>query len=506
MQRSVLDDLERSAERYPDKIAFADSREGISYQQLVQTAKRMASGIGKRTAGQLRKPVMVLIDREIKSVITFLGIVYSGNFYVPIDRGLPIERIESMVRSIQPIGLIYPKEYEDVAAAVTEPVEKMRYEELLSGKIEEDTLVRIRRQMLDTDPLYAIFTSGSTGIPKGVLVGNHSVIDLVDNFREVFGFDETCIFGNQAPFDFDVSVKDIYSTIKNGATMYIIPPKLFVMPAKLVSFLNENRINTIIWAVSALTIVANVKAFRQEKPMHLRNVMFSGEVMPNRVLNYWRGALPDVQYVNLYGPTEITCNCTYFKVERTYEDQEVLPIGKSFLNTGILLLDSERERQVAEGEAGEICVTGSSLALGYYNEIEKTNEAFIQNPLNPHYPERIYCTGDMGKYDEEGNLLFLSRRDAQIKHMGHRIELGEIEIAVNAMAFIEGAVCLYDAERQKIVLFYQADGDYKKQIVEELGRTLPKYMWPNQFFRYEKLPLNKHAKIDRMRLKETLRG
>lgn len=505
MQRSVLDDLERAAGKYPQKTAFADSREEISYQQLVQTAKRMASGLGKRTKGQLRRPVMVLIDREIKSVISFMAVVYSGNFYVPIDRGLPRERIESMVRSMQPIGLIYQREHEAVAAAIAEPVEKIRYEELLSEETEEETLAKIRSQMLDTDPLYAIFTSGSTGIPKGVLVGNHSVIDLVDNFREVFGFDESCVFGNQAPFDFDVSVKDIYSTIKNGATMYIIPPKLFVMPAKLAAFLNEKKINTIIWAVSALTIAANVKAFRQEKPLYLRNVMFSGEVMPNKVLNYWRGVLPKVQYVNLYGPTEITCNCTYFKVDRPYEDQEVLPIGKSFLNTGILLLDSKREREVAEGEAGEICVTGSSLALGYYNETEKTNAAFIQNPLNPHYPERIYCTGDMGKYDAEGNLLFLSRRDAQIKHMGHRIELGEIEIAVNAMAFIEAAVCLYDEERQKIVLFYQADGDYKKQIVEELGKTLPKYMWPNQFFQYEKLPLSKHGKIDRMQLKETLR-
>ena len=505
MQRSVLDDLERSAGKYPKKTAFADVGEEISYQELVQAAKRIASGICRRTGGQLRKPIMVLIDRDIKSVISFFGIVYSGNFYVPIDRELPRERIESMIRSIQPAGLIYRKEHEGTAAALVAPVEKMVCEELLLEEAKEEALAEVRGQMLDTDPLYAIFTSGSTGVPKGVLVGNHSVIDLVDNFREVFGFDENCVFGNQASFDFDVSVKDIYSTIKNGATMYIIPPTLFVMPAKLVSFLNEKRINTIIWAVSALTVVANVKGFAREVPMHLRNVMFSGEVMPNKVLNYWRNALPKCNYVNLYGPTEITCNCTYYKVERTFEDWEALPIGKSFLNTGILLLDSERKKAVGEGETGEICVSGSSLALGYYNEIEKTNAAFIQNPLNWHYPERIYCTGDMGKYDSEGNLLFMSRRDAQIKHMGHRIELGEIEIAVNAMPCIESAVCLYDEEKQKIVLFYQAGGDCKKQIVTELGKKLPKYMWPNLYRQYEKLPLNKHAKIDRMKLKEELR-
>ncbi len=505
MQRSVLDDLERSAGKYPRKTAFADSREEISYQELVQAAKRMASGIRKCIDGAFRRPVMVLIDRGIKSVVSFFGIVYSGNFYVPIDRELPKERIESMIRSMQPAGLIYRKEDEEKAAALETPVKKMSCEELLAAEAREEALAEARRQMLDTDPLYAIFTSGSTGTPKGVLVGNHSVIDLADNFQEVFGFNDTCVFGNQAPFDFDVSVKDIYSTIKNGATMQIIPPELFVMPAKLVSFLNEKRINTIIWAVSALTIVANVKGFARETPLYLKNVMFSGEVMPNKVLNYWRNALPNCNYVNLYGPTEITCNCTYYKVGRAYEDQEALPIGKSFLNTGILLLDPKRKKAVGEGETGEICVCGSSLALGYYNELEKTNEVFIQNPLNPYYPERIYCTGDMGKYDPEGNLLFLSRRDAQIKHMGHRIELGEIEIAVNAMPFIEAAVCLYNEENQKIVLFYQAAEDCKKRIIAELGKTLPKYMWPNRYCRYERLPMNKHAKIDRMKLKEELR-
>lgn len=504
MQRSVLDYLECSACRYPEKTVFADSSEEISYQTLIRKAKGIASGIRRRIGSQARNPIMVLIDRDVKSVISFFGIVYSGNFYVPIDKELPLERIESMIKSMHPIGMIYQKSHEAIAVAIRESVKKMSYEELLREEIDEMALNEVRGQMLDTDPLYAIFTSGSTGVPKGVVVGNHSVIDLVDVFQETFGFDETCIFGNQAPFDFDVSVKDIYSTIKNGATMYIVPHKLFVMPAKLITFLNEKKINTIIWAVSALVIVANFKGFKSETPQYLRNIMFSGEVMPNKVLNYWRAALPNAQYVNLYGPTEITCNCTYYKVERHYEDEEPLPIGKSFLNTGILLLDSEHKQLVENGEIGEICVSGSSLALGYYNELEKTDGVFIQNPLNPHYPERIYCTGDMGKYDSEGNLLFMSRKDAQIKHMGHRIELGEIEIAVNALPFIEVAVCIYDEPAQKIVLFYQSEQDYKKEIIAELGKRLPKYMQPNQYYQYDKLPLNKHAKIDRLKLKEIL--
>ena len=196
--------------------------------------------------------------------------------------------------------------------------------------------------------------------------------------------------------------------------------------------------------------------------------------------------------------------CTDQQKLREFTNEESLPIGKKFNNTDIILLDSERKQEVPRGETGELCVRGSSLALGYYNNRKKTAEAFIQNPLNNDYPELIYCTGDLVKYNERGELLFLSRRDFQIKHMGHRIELGEIEVAVNAMDFIESAVCIYDEKNEKIVLFYQAKQVCRKEIVERLQTVLPKYMWPNKFVRYEKLPLNKNNKIDRTKLKETL--
>ena len=337
-----------------------------------------------------------------------------------------------------------------------------------------------------------------------MLVSHRSVIDLIDNFKEEFGFDETIVLGNQAPFDFDVSVKDIYSTLKNGGTMYVIPKMMFSMVARLIDYLNENQINTVIWATSALRIVENLNVFSQKMPEYLRTVMFSGEVMPNKVLNYWRKHLPDVMYVNLYGPTEITCNCTFYKVDRPYADEEALPIGVPFRNTDVFLLDDARKSEVARGEKGELCVRGSSLALGYYNNEEKTAEAFIQNPLNTTYPETIYCTGDLVRYAEDGNLMFISRKDYQIKHMGHRIELSEIEIAINALPFVEAACCIYDEKEEKIVCFYQAAEECDRELLKSLGKALPKYMFPNRLEYFEKLPLNKNAKIDRTWLKERL--
>lgn len=503
MQRSVLDYLEQSAERFPDKTVFADQENSVAYREFREQAKAVGTGLA---AGiQVRNcPVMVLIERKIESLVGFFGVVYSGNFYVPVDYQMPAKRIELMIETLSPRAVIVTERTKRIMEQVSYDGCIMDLQELMGTAADQETLDKIADLRIDTDPLYAIFTSGSTGVPKGVLVSHRSVIDLIDNFKEEFGFDETIVLGNQAPFDFDVSVKDIYSTLKNGGTMYVIPKMMFSMVAKLIDYLNENRINTVIWATSALRIVENLNVFSQKQPQYLRTVMFSGEVMPNKVLNYWRKHLPGVMYVNLYGPTEITCNCTFYKVDRPFADEEALPIGVAFRNSDVFLLDDARKAEVERGQKGELCVRGSSLALGYYNNEEKTREAFIQNPLNTMYPEMIYCTGDLVRYAEDGNLMFISRKDYQIKHMGHRIELSEIEIAINALPFVEAACCIYDEKEEKIVCFYQAPEKCDRELLKSLGKTLPKYMFPNRLEHFEKLPLNKNAKIDRTWLKERL--
>lgn len=502
MQRSVLEYLENSAERFPQKIVFADTEHEITYEELVRQAKVIGTTLAVRNKIEKGSPVVVFIDRNIESLIAFFGVAYGGCFYVPVDNQMPTKRIALIFDTLKPKAVVLKEKQQKILEELQYEGCVLKYEELSGFEIDESGIASIRKRMLDTDPLYAIFTSGSTGVPKGVLVGHQSVIDLIDNFKEEFGFDETMILGNQAPFDFDVSVKDIYSTIKNGGTMYVIPKVMFSFPGKLISYLNEKKINTVIWATSALRIIENLKALDKELPEYLRIVMFSGEVMPNRVLNYWRGYLPDVLYVNLYGPTEITCNCTFYKVDRPFQDDEPLPIGISFENTEVLLLD-ENNRLAKEGE---ICVRGTSLALGYYNNPSKTAEAFCQNPLNTAYPERIYRTGDLGRYDEDGNLMFISRKDYQIKHMGHRIELGEIEVVANALPMIDAAVCIYDDTNEKIVMFYQSQEKCDREVLQAMGKSLPKYMFPNKLCWFESLPMNKNGKFDRVALKKQYIG
>ncbi len=499
MFTNVLDYLDLSVAQYAEKTALSDSKNQATYKELDALSDSIGTAVIEKCKSK-NAPVVVFIDRNIESVISFMGIAKSGNFYVPVDRQLPVKRVELIVKTLSPVAAVMWERDKKILDEIGFEGERILYEEATAYPADREKLSGVREKAIDTDPLYAIFTSGSTGVPKGVLVCHRSVIDLIENFKVTFDFDETRVFGNQAPFDFDVSVKDIYSCIRNGATMHVIPKLFFSFPAKLIACINERKINTVIWATSALRIMENLNAFEKTLPETLRTVMFSGEVMPNKVLNYWRSKLPEVNYVNLYGPTEITCNCLYYKVDKPFKDEDALPIGIPFKNTDILLLDGDK--LITEpGVKGEICVRGTSLAHGYYNNPEKTAEAFCQNPLNKVYPELIYRTGDLAKYGEDGLIYFVSRKDYQIKHMGHRIELSEVEIAVNSLPYIEAGCCIYDKKNEQIVLFYQSEKECEREIMLDGCKLLPKYMMPNRMIHFTSLPMTKNAKIDRVKLK-----
>jgi amino acid adenylation domain-containing protein len=366
------------------------------------------------------------------------------------------------------------------------------------SEIDDEALDAIRDRQLDTDPIYIVFTSGSTGIPKGVVACHRSVIDYIENLSDVLGFNEDTRFANQTPLYFDACLKELYPTLKFGATTYIVPKSLFMFPIKLVEFLNEYKINTVCWVVSALTMISSLKTFDKVVPQYLHTIAFGSEVFPIKQFHLWKETLPDARFVNLYGPTECTGMCCYYNVNRDFALDEVMPVGRPFHNTEILLLNEKNER-AKTGEVGEICVRGTSLTLGYYHNFEKTNEAFVQNPLNDRYPELIYRTGDLGKYNEFGELVFVSRKDYQIKHMGHRIELGEIEVNVNMLDGISTSCCVYNKEKGKIVLFYVGELEVK-DLVTILKDKLPRYMIPNRVERLEVMPLTANGKLDRVAL------
>lgn len=497
--KNVLEYLERSAMAFPDKTAVADPEKSSTYKELLHHAKAIGSFLLKQEPPG--SPVAVFMDKSVEALTAFMGIVYAGCFYISINTELPSFRIHQILETSGAGCVILPGKDNSVLLEAGYKGACFNYQDLIKQEIAQDALMLIRKNALDVDPLYCNFTSGSTGIPKGVLVSHRSVMDFMEYFPGLFHITKEDVIGNQAPFDFDVSVKDIYSTLSTGATMVILPKKLFSMPAKLLDTLCDHQITTLIWAVSALCLVSQLKGFTYKVPSRINKVLFSGEAMPVKQLNIWRKYLPDTRYVNLYGPTEITCNCTYYEIGREFADDEKIPIGNPFPNEKVFLLDENGKLVNTTGITGEICVGGTALALGYYRNPEQTKRAFVQNPLNSNYPELIYRTGDLASYNENHELCFAGRKDFQIKHMGHRIELEEIEIALNGYSLIERACCVFDAQKSRITAFYVGNME-GKEISVKMRETLPVYMIPTVFHSLPELPITANGKVDRKKLLE----
>ncbi len=505
MQNSVVQWLEATAKRFPDRIAFVDEKKQYTWDELRRTGLSIAEEINAALQGH-KLPVAVYMEKSADMLAAYMGIAYSGNFYSPIATDMPYARVEKILQTLQPAAIITTKDLEgstaDLKALYPSQGKVLYFEEMTSQAVSDDKAKEYADRILDTDLLYVLFTSGSTGTPKGVAITHRSVIDYIDWVTSEFSITENDSFGNQAPFYFDNSILDIYSAVKTGAALYIIPASLFSQPVKLLQFLVDNRITTIFWVPSALIMVSGLKAFRNvDVSRYLKRVLFCGEVMPNKQLNIWRTWLPDAVYANLYGPTEITDACTFYKVDREFSDDEPLPIGRPMRNTEILVLD-ENNRLVTEPEQiGELCVRGTSLAAGYYNDPERTAAAFVQNPLQTAYQEKIYRTGDLVKYNERHEIIYLSRKDFQIKHLGHRIELGEIETAVSSLEEISMCCCLYDDKNSKIVLFLEQEFR-RSEINSKIRDLVPDYMLPGKVICVDKLPLNANGKIDRVRLRQ----
>lgn len=494
MQKSVIEYLERTAKTYPNKDAVQDSEMKITFSELWDAAKRISNAL---TALGVTKnsPIGVYIPKGCKMVESFAGINMCGCFYVPLDTKSPDSRVSSILTTLE------------ATCVITDKAHSTQLDVFYNGKVLviEDVIAKMKpdsgdqndKTQIDTDPVYSIFTSGSTGTPKGVVIAHRGVIDYIDWAVSTFNITSESVIGNQAPFYFDNSTLDIYLMYATGATLNVIPESCFAFPAKLVDYLNEYKISFVFWVPFVLVNMANMGILDNKKPEYLKDIFFAGEVMPNKHLNYWRKHLPNCRYANLYGPTEITVDCTYYEVKREFSDDEPLPIGFPCKNSDVLIL-VDRKRLAKQGEQGELCVRGSSLALGYYNNPEKTTSAFIQNPLQSHYPETIYCTGDIVYQNELGEIMYVGRVDAQIKHNGYRIELGEIETAILGTNMVDNCCVVYDYANKKIVLFYQSREELNMaEFRKALSGSIPRYMLPNEYHREELLKQNNSGKIDR---------
>ena len=475
----------------------------LTWHELAVMSRKIGSGISRLVPAG--RPVPILMEKSAITLAAMFGTVYAGCFYVPVNPDNPGDRLQKIFGTLESETVVVDENgknlLETTGLLADGKLKPVLAEDLLKSEMDAGKLAQLRSAGRRADPLYGLFTSGSTGNPKAVIVRHRSVLQFIGHFTECFHITEADVIGNQAPFDFDVSVKDIYSAVMTGAELALIPKEYFSTPPRLLDDLCDRKVTTLTWAVSALTLVSSLKGLAYRVPEYVNKVMFSGEAMPPKQLRIWQDALPDAEFVNLYGPTEITCNCTFYRVKRRYDDKEKIPAGRAFPGRVVFLLGEDGQQITAPGQQGEICVAGESLAEGYYRNPEQTAQRFVLYPVNGKEKTRIYKTGDMGCFDETGELVFAGRKDFQIKHMGHRIELGEVEIHAGLVEGVRMAACIYDSENSKIVLFYVGEAD-PSAVMASLKQKLPRYMLPNRIQQIRQMPFTANGKINRMALKE----
>ena len=501
MKVSLIELFEETVKKYPQKVAVIDKDREIVFSDLHRKSLQLASALMALGIGQNR-PVGVFLDKSIESVYADLGILYAGDFYMNLDIKTPAERIRNILQLVEPAAIISTtRQIKSIEGIIPSTMKVILLDEA-GGTADVDSADIIRRlsTIIDTDPSCIINTSGSTGTPKGVVLNHKSFFDFIDWAIDTFHFGDDLVMGSLSPIVFDIYSFELCMLMAKASTLVVLPAHLAAFPAKILEVLEQHKVNFLFWVPTIMVNIANMDLLSAFKLKSLRTVWFAGEVFPTKQFNYWHHHLSEVTFANLYGPIEITLDCTYYIINKEIPDEEPLPIGYPCRNTDILILDDEDRAVTEPGVEGELCVRGTSLAMGYYNNPEKTAAAFVQNPLNKAYPELIYRTGDIVCLNDEGLIVFKGRKDNIVKHMGYRTDLGEIEhVIINTLKLVKNGCIVYNQSDKQITLFYEAAEEIPvSEFRLQIGKVLPKYMIPTAFHHLEQLQRNANGKIDRL--------
>lgn len=495
-----------AAQRHPDKPAVCCEDDVMTFREVDERTNALARSL--REAGASRGSLVpFFMKKSVRSIESILGILKADCAYVPVDVDSPGQRLQAILKATGARVVLVDRESDELIRSLL-PSDALPTLLRVGEPVVGDTSP-VECRNLSIDLAYVLFTSGSTGTPKGVMIPHKAIIDYIDWCVETYGLNGDDVISNHAPLYFDNSTFDLYTAFKTGATLHLVHKELNAVIPRLAKWLDEREITTFFCVPSVLRMLLRSRRVKPGSLPKLRHVIAAGEVLPPDVVDAWMELVPHAQYTNMYGPTEITVDCTYHVIHERPGADLPIPIGKARNNMELFVRTEDGVFPTEPGAEGELLVRGTSVAYGYLGDEERTAKAFIQNPLHDVFHDPLYCTGDLVRVAENGDILFLGRADHQVKLLGYRIELGEVEAVLSGLDEVEEVVVVFKSTEPEEIgaLMVLADGVDRPRLNEAMGAALPAYMVPTTVVEADgPYPMTPNGKYDRRAITEQVFG
>ncbi|MEB3282827.1 MAG: amino acid adenylation domain-containing protein [Lyngbya sp.] len=491
--------FEQQVEQYPDAIALTYAEQQLTYRELNIKANQIAHYL-RKIGTKTDTLIGICMERSLETFVSILGILKAGSAYVFLEKNYPQERLEFILEDTQVSAIITDlnsKNFEALNIPILN-LEKNDWQ-ILSQESSSNPIHQVTAENL----AYVMYTSGSTGKPKGVCIPHRGVVRLVKENNYV-NFNTEEIFLQAAPLPFDASTFEIWGALLNGGRIVILPNHQPYLN-ELGEIIKQYNITTL-WLTAGLfhlMVDEQLESFK-----NVRKLLAGGDILSVIHVNKLLTGFPDCKLVNGYGPTESTTFACCYSMTNVAQISQFLPIGYPISNTQIYVLDRYLH-PVPTGVPGELYIGGDGLARGYLNRPDLTAEKFIPNPFNPQSTShRLYKTGDLVRYKQDGTLEYLGRLDNQVKVRGFRIELGEIEAVFNQHSAVKDVAVITDNQRvnKRLIAYVVLDENSEaiqnqslnilSQLRAFITEKLPDYMIPALFVPIESLPLTSNGKVD----------
>ncbi|QHE89012.1 amino acid adenylation domain-containing protein [Hydrogenophaga sp. BPS33] len=480
--------IEARMAQTPEAIALEYEGETLSYGELDARTRSLASALQARGAWHHRL-VAVALPRSLELLVGLVAVLRAGAAYLPLDLSHPPERLARILALAQPVCVLVRDE--DAAAL---PADTARFDPRAWPTPSKDALLGIG--LRPHDAAYVIYTSGSTGEPKGVVVEHRAIVNRLEWMRQHYGFDASDRILQKTPATFDVSVWEFFLPLITGCTLVIAPPEAHRDPVWLARLIRQRAVGTCHFVPSMLAAFLGASGARG---LRMRRIFCSGEELSAPLRDQLHATLQSELH-NLYGPTEAAVDVSYWPAD-AQDRSSPLPIGFPVWNTRLYVLDA-RMRTQPPGVSGDLYLGGVQLARGYLGRDDLTAERFLPDPHRPG--ERLYKTGDLARWREDGAVVYLGRSDHQIKLRGLRIELGDIEAAMASSSLVERAAVIVREDHpgdKRLVAYVQAGAPYsEKALRAHVAAQVPDYMVPAAFVALDDWPVTSNGKLDRGRL------